>query len=183
MDFGTLEPRKITILLQTFEKNTGIAGPEIYQIFGVHFCLIFEPFSHKCSMLFRYGFLDTFLDVIFLIFCRKWSQNNSPKGGGLSDRNRPWVAPNAPKTLQKRICATTSIFHGFCTDLGSHFDGIIMFFGLILAYFFAGSPFSPLPKYRTTNPDSPVSPRGAAVNAPRLQSAAPFGARRYEIVF
>ena len=35
--------------------------------------------------------------------------------------------------------------------------------------FFAGSPFSPFPKYLTTNLDSPVSPRGAAVNALRLQ--------------
>ena len=44
-----------------------------------------------------------------------------------------------------------------------------MILGISFHVFLMGSPFSPYPEYLTTNPGSPVSPWGAAVNALRLQ--------------
>ena len=65
-----------------------------------------------------------------------------------------------PKTLQNRICDATSTFHWFPIDFGPHFHWFWVLLGPILGCFYAGSPFSPFPKYLPTNTDSPVSPQG-----------------------
>ena len=89
----------------------------------------------------------------FWIFGRKWLQKGVPK-------NVPLFCFLPPGTHQNRICDATSTFHRFPIDFGPRFHWFLLLLGPILDCFFAGSPFSPFPKYLPTNTDSPVSPQG-----------------------
>ena len=98
--------------------------------------------------------------LIFFSFFRFLAENGRQRGPNWVTAFVRFGTRSAPKTLPKRICDGTSIFHRFYMDFGPHFHWFLMLLDAILGCFFAGSPFSPFPKYLPTNTDSPVSSQG-----------------------
>ena len=110
--------------------------------FGPHLGSIFAQYWLQNSTLFRHRFLDAFLDAFFRFLVEKGRQKG-PKWRAPFSQNAP---RNTPWALQNRIRDATLIFHRFCIDLGTHFDGFLKLSGPILPNCLARSPFSPFPK-------------------------------------
>ena len=164
-----------------FIKNHDFFGFKIsmdfWMVFSLKMASKSKPFSMKkpskkqdvfraSQKSFFFAFLersgtvpDDRIDFFFSFF-RFLVENGVQNGLHFSPGFSPEAPRNAPKTLQNRICDATSTFHRFCMDFGSHFHWFLMILDAILGCFFAGSPFSPFPKYLPTNTDSPVSPQG-----------------------
>ena len=98
--------------------------------------------------------------IFFSRFFRFLAENGCKKGSQKITRFLFLLGVLAPGTHQNRICDATSTFHRFPIDFGPHFHWFLVLLGPILGCFYAGSPFSPFPKYLPTNTDSPVSPQG-----------------------
>ena len=118
-----------------------------------------------------------FLGCNFSIFAPKLSPKGVLKIAGFAAFWRPRSSQDAPRTPPRR----TSTFYRFSIDLGSHVGRNVAVLVTIFGVIVAGSPFSPIPKYLTTNVDSPVSPRGAAVT-PRVYNdlRGPFSHRFFD---
>ena len=88
-----------------------------------------------------------------------------------------------PKTIQKRIPDSTSIFHWFFIDFGCHLNDVLMILACFWPSFFRlCCQYLPISSLWSICFHRPVS-KGCGGDAPRLQSAAPQGARRVRLRF
>ena len=139
-----------------FIKNHDFVGLQI----SMDFCMVFslkmasksKPFSKKKTSkkqdVFRASQKSFFLRswsapgqcpmtvLIFLIrFFRFLAENGRQRGSQKVSPFGRFATQNAPKTLPNRICDGTSIFHGFCMDLGTHFHWFLVLWDAILDCF------------------------------------------------